>query len=132
MEIIRRFGQPIIYGTPTVLIVDPVFERAINLDSSPRWRNASSIGMDETVEYFATMAQPSARAVPDQAQSPVLAELLAEIDAWELEQADRLLSMLEGNDMDRIFQLGLHEFLTDVQACNDLVSDAISESYNFY
>jgi uncharacterized alpha-E superfamily protein len=43
-----------------------------------------------------------------------------------------LYSMLEGNDMDRIFSNGLHEFLTEFIARNNSVTEALSESYNFY
>ncbi len=41
-------------------------------------------------------------------------------------------AMLEGNDMDRIFAYGLHEFLTEFIARNNRISEALSESYNFY
>ena len=41
-------------------------------------------------------------------------------------------AMLEGNDMDRIFAYGLHEFLTEFIARNNRISEALSESYSFY
>ena len=41
-------------------------------------------------------------------------------------------AMLEGNNMDRIFQSGLHEFLTEFIARNNRLTEALSESYNFY
>jgi len=41
-------------------------------------------------------------------------------------------AMLEGNDMDRIFAYGLHEFLTEFIARNNRITEALSESYNFY
>jgi uncharacterized alpha-E superfamily protein len=40
--------------------------------------------------------------------------------------------MLTGNNMDRIFAYGLHEFLTEFIARNNRVTEALSESYNFY
>jgi len=46
--------------------------------------------------------------------------------------ADDVTRMLEGNDMDRIFAYGLHEFLTEFIARNNRVTEALSESYNFY
>jgi uncharacterized alpha-E superfamily protein len=61
----------------------------------------------------------------------VLADFYGERVACH-DQSDKLLAMLENNNMDRIFQRGLHEFLTDFQECNDQVSDAISDCYNFY
>jgi uncharacterized alpha-E superfamily protein len=45
---------------------------------------------------------------------------------------DEVTKMLEGNSMDRIFQYGLHEFLTEFIACNNSISEALGESYNFY
>ena len=40
--------------------------------------------------------------------------------------------MLVDNDMDRIFQHGLHEFLTEFMNRNDRISTTLSESYNFH
>jgi uncharacterized alpha-E superfamily protein len=48
------------------------------------------------------------------------------------DEADDLLAMLDGNDMDRIFQHGLHEFLTEFIARNNHVTESLSASYNFY
>ena len=91
MDVIRRFGQPIIYGTPTVLIVDPETGRVINFDTSPRWRDATRISMADTVEYFSAMAEPMARAdIDDDLPSPRVAALLAEIDEFERVQAEKL------------------------------------------
>ena len=44
----------------------------------------------------------------------------------------QVTAMLEGNNMDRIFAAGLHEFLTAFIARNDRITVALSESYNFY
>jgi len=41
-------------------------------------------------------------------------------------------AMLEGNNMDAIFQSGLHEFLTEFIARNNRLTEALSESYSFY
>ena len=41
-------------------------------------------------------------------------------------------AMLEGNNMDRIFAYGLHEFLTEFIARNNRITETLSESYNFY
>ncbi len=46
--------------------------------------------------------------------------------------AAEVSSMLEGNNMDRIFQYGLHEFLTEFIARNNRISETMAESYNFY
>jgi uncharacterized alpha-E superfamily protein len=46
--------------------------------------------------------------------------------------AAEAMTLVEGNSMDRIFAYGLHEFLTEFIARNNRVTDALSESYNFY
>lgn len=46
--------------------------------------------------------------------------------------ATQLRAMVEGATMDTIFSHGLHEFLTEFIARNNRVSNALSESYNFY
>lgn len=48
------------------------------------------------------------------------------------EAADGLLAMVENTNMDAIFANGLHEFLTEFIARNNRVTDALSDSYNFY
>lgn len=48
------------------------------------------------------------------------------------EAASQLLAMVEDTSMEKIFTHGLHEFLTEFIARNNRVTDALSESYNFY
>ena len=48
------------------------------------------------------------------------------------EAATDVSKMLDGNNMDRIFAHGLHEYLTEFIARNNRVTEALSESYNFY
>lgn len=48
------------------------------------------------------------------------------------EAVDEVNDMLAGNNMDTIFQGGLHEFLTEFIARNNRVTEALSESYSFY
>lgn len=48
------------------------------------------------------------------------------------EVSDRMCAMLEGNDMDQVFRTGLHEFLTQFIGCNNALTNALAESYNFY
>jgi uncharacterized alpha-E superfamily protein len=62
-------------------------------------------------------------------------DLLAEIYGSRLschQAAGEVTAMLRGNDMDRIFQSGLHEFLTEFMSGNDKLAVTLSESYNFY
>lgn len=48
------------------------------------------------------------------------------------EVAQGMVDMVANTDMDAIFAHGLHEFLTEFIARNNRVTDALSESYNFY
>ena len=45
---------------------------------------------------------------------------------------DAVAELLEGSSVDRIFEYGLHEFLTDFINRNNQITDALAESYNFY
>ncbi len=92
-EVNRRFGLPVIYGTPTVLVVDPSNERLLNGRDMQQWYNAASIGLADTVAYFMSKTIPSVRyaAVADSmATSDVLKKLLADIDEFEAKQAERI------------------------------------------
>lgn len=46
--------------------------------------------------------------------------------------AAEVTALLESNSVDRIFDYGLHEFLTEFIARNNRMTEALSESYNFY
>jgi uncharacterized alpha-E superfamily protein len=45
---------------------------------------------------------------------------------------DSVAELLEGVSVDRVFEYGLHEFLTEFIARNNRITDALAESYNFY
>ncbi len=45
---------------------------------------------------------------------------------------DAVAALLEGTTVDRIFENGLHEFLTEFINRNNQITDALAESYNFY
>lgn len=60
----------------------------------------------------------------------MLADIYGEGTAAQ-ERGAELAQMLEGNDMERIFKTGLHEYLTGFIASNTGVTEALSESYNF-
>lgn len=84
----QRFGMPSIYATPTVMIVDPSSERLTNAKTMHRWRNADRISYADTKAYFEAEAE---NARTPQPISPELAARYAEIDAFERQQAARLV-----------------------------------------
>lgn len=46
--------------------------------------------------------------------------------------ADGVTALLTDTSVDRIFEYGLHEFLTEFINRNNQITDALAESYNFY
>ena len=90
-EVVRRFGSPIYYATPTVLIVDPQAGRLVNAGNRHQWANAHDIGMQESVDYFEQMTadDPAGKtqAVPS---SDELDRLYQQIRDWELQLAQRV------------------------------------------
>jgi hypothetical protein len=87
-DIVRRFGVPVYYATPTVLIVEPATGHLVNAGDRHQWGAAASIGMPETVGYFTQMA--SQRPGPQEPAGEALAHLYAEIAAYERDLAGRV------------------------------------------
>lgn len=88
-NIVQRFGSPIYYATPTVLIVDPDSEELVNAGDRHQWGNAFSISMEDSVAYFERMAEAS-RGRGDRATGGELERLHHEIDAFEQRMARRV------------------------------------------
>lgn len=86
-EIIQRFGKPVIYGTPTVLIINPQNNQLLNNQNTHRWRDADSISLEDTVSYFASLPVAGEAATTD---NPKLKKLYSEIDLFEKEQSERV------------------------------------------
>jgi hypothetical protein len=90
-DVITSLGVPIYYATPSVLIVDPVSRKLINADNRHQWGNAANINMDDSVTYFQQMATSDLGTLRTETTLPEeLRELLADIDAFEQLQAERL------------------------------------------
>ena len=94
-EVITRFDQPVIYATPTVLVIDPNTEQQINADNMHLWRSADSISIKETIEYFAEVSnnrQSRLDKVKEQKERNVgeFKSLNQQIDEFEQNQANRL------------------------------------------
>jgi len=90
MEVIRRFGQPVIYGTPTVLIIDPDTEELLNRESMHRLRDSANMEIDEARTYFANTTARSVAEIDLAPRDPKLMALYEEIDAFEDQQATRI------------------------------------------
>lgn len=90
-DVIQHFGMPVIYGTPTVLIIDPASGQQINKHDMHQWRDAYKISQEDTTTYFTKMASADTRQTPPaEPESPLLRKLYAEIDAFEQRQSERV------------------------------------------
>ncbi|MEE2525967.1 thioredoxin family protein [Hyphobacterium sp. HN65] len=88
LDIARDYGAWTIYGTPTVLIVDPELG-LINADTMHTWHWAYSRPHDDVVRYFRQMAfvRPGGGVVEN---TRTYAGLESEIAAWEAREGARL------------------------------------------
>lgn len=55
-EITQRFSQPMYFGTPTVLIVEPHSEKLLNRNNILKWLSADSVELNDYVEDFSKFA----------------------------------------------------------------------------
>lgn len=88
LDIARDFGVPAIYGTPTVLVIDPELG-LMNRDTMHSWHTAYSRPHEDVVRYFRLMAftVPGGGVVEN---SQTYAALVDEIDEWENREGARL------------------------------------------
>lgn len=94
-KVITRFGMPVIYATPTVLIIDPETESRINGHNMHIWRDADSISVADTVDYFSDIAKNRKSLLEPLSISNVeelarLKKLNQSIDEFEKKQANRI------------------------------------------
>ncbi len=87
-DIITLWDVPVIYGTPTVLVVEPVSDTLLNRDSLSHWRNADSRTPADAVAYFDSFS-PGPITPPEPA-SPALRDALDRIDDFERREAERI------------------------------------------
>jgi hypothetical protein len=89
-DVITRFGMPVIYGTPTVLVVDPDSQQQLNRHDMHQWRNAYSISHEDTADHFRKMANAEQRGAPASVHGDTAKAAFAQIDAFENQQAERI------------------------------------------
>ena len=88
-DVNRRFGLPAIFGTPTVLAVAPGSQALLNRDTLHTWSSAASFSAEETLAKLESLPRVPAESAPDNATA---ASLMAQIDTYEREQAQRILA----------------------------------------
>lgn len=89
-DIPARFGVPVIYATPTILVVDPEFG-LVNRASVHDWGNAHSRPTSDAVEYFTTFATVGPGLTGIVENTAAYQGLVAQIDAWEAREGARLM-----------------------------------------
>lgn len=95
-EVINRFGMPVIYGTPTVLVIDPNNEHQLNRESMHQWRNAYSITPADTAAHFLELASKQHGYLSSlSSKHPAEKKALEAIDTFENEQAERIYAGFE-------------------------------------
>jgi len=94
-EVITRFDQPVIYATPTVLIIDPKSERQLNAHNMHQWRDADKISPANTFQYFADIAESKNQLLADletvdNSPTPQLLRMNQSIAEFEKRHAERI------------------------------------------
>lgn len=90
-DVINSLGVSVYYATPTVLIIDPLSGQLVNEHNRHLWADAYSISMDDSIEYFRQMSQADLTALRVKGEfNADQAAIMAEIDSFERQQADRL------------------------------------------
>ncbi|QBG36039.1 thioredoxin family protein [Litorilituus sediminis] len=92
-DVVSRFGMPIYYGTPTVMIIDPMSNKITNLTSMQKWLNADSIDLQGYLDYFAREAKVNMPANTENSEQMLAYE--QEISAFSLHHAKRLKKAYE-------------------------------------
>jgi len=91
--VINRFGMPIIYSTPTILIIDPESEKLINQHNMLLMRDAASVSVPDTKKYFEDIANSRKQLTllaNTKTTSPQLVKLNQSINDFEEQQAKRI------------------------------------------
>ena len=87
-DIVKHYNVPIIYGTPTVLVIEPNSDSLLNRDSLSYWRSADALSIDDTLKYFEAFTPGQ---MPETEQvGTELSAAYQRIAVFEQEQAERL------------------------------------------
>lgn len=86
---VTAYDVPVIYATPTVMVVDPVANRLLNRTTMSYWRNASNMNAADTADYFQQFSAADLPPMPA-TPSPALQQALTAIDKFEDAQAQRI------------------------------------------
>ncbi|QBF82596.1 thioredoxin family protein [Shewanella maritima] len=67
-HVAQQYGYPAIFGTPTVLVIEPKTNKVLNYNSVSKWQSAHSVPQAEYVSYFASIGDAPWQAPTTNAQ----------------------------------------------------------------
>lgn len=85
-----RYQQPLYYGTPTVLMINPANGQLLNKADLMHWTNAASLPVTEYQQYFLTDKVPLQYAKAQQQKAGIAAAVQQQIRDFEQQQAKTL------------------------------------------
>jgi hypothetical protein len=74
-QITQRFGYPIYFATPTVMIINPQTESLVNGSTMDKWAFADSVSLDDYVSYFTNFANASYQSDMKESEDSAKAQL---------------------------------------------------------
>jgi len=87
-DIVKQFGLPVYYGTPTVMVVEPSSTKIVNRSTMQKWLSADKVPLTEYIEYFDSFS--SNLNENEEETSSSMQVYLSEINKFEQYQAVRL------------------------------------------
>jgi len=85
-----RYQQPLYYGTPTVLMINPANGELLNKADLMHWTHAASLPVTEYQQYFLTDKVPLQYAKAQQQKAGIAAAVQQQISDFEQQQAKTL------------------------------------------
>jgi len=87
-DVVKHFGLPTYYGTPTVMIIDPISEKVLNKNTITTWLSADSKNTDDYTHYFQQKEFTSRSTEVN--LSKTMQAYMAKIEQFEQQQAIKL------------------------------------------
>ena len=109
-DITQNFSYPTYFATPTVMIVDPISQKLVNLASLPKWSSGASVKYDEYIKDFGNISAMLG--------STGVQSLTKELSQFEETQSQRLASAYQV--LGPLLAKDEQKTLTDKQAFYDL------------
>lgn len=86
-DVVKQFKQPIYYGTPTVMVIEPHSGNLLNKPTMQKWLSANNVPLQEYISYFKHFSTKQEKAPQ---LSVDMQNYLQQINEFEAKQAIRL------------------------------------------